>query len=162
MFSIIFLFNPAETTSNSTTAALLSFHPTEPIFSSACTRFLAPGIGTVPLLTAQFIATCNGVLFASLATAFNVARRGQALGNSSRKSCRQGLPGRGRLSRSYFPLNRPKQRGEYETKRHPASLQASSLSLFREVIREYWTSNIDNGVRMKRQHVDWGWQCQWP
>jgi hypothetical protein len=100
----------------------------------------------VPLHTAQFIATCEGVLFASLVTAFNVARRGRALGNSSRKSCRQGLPSRGRLSRSYFPLNRPKQRGEYENKRHPASSQASSMSLFREVIREYWTCAIAIGT----------------
>merc|ERR1712127_365057 len=53
MFSIIFFDTPAEATSNPSTAALLSDHPTAPRFSSACDKFLAPGMGTVPLQIAQ-------------------------------------------------------------------------------------------------------------
>jgi len=135
MFSIIFFFNLNEAMSNSCTADLLKDHPTEPKFSSAWTRFLAPGIGTVPLHIAQLIATWDGVLSNSLAIARRVPNRGCAPGNSSRKSCRRGFPGRGRLSKSYFPLNKPKHSGEYDINRHPASLHASNISLFRAVIR---------------------------
>lgn len=59
MFCTMLLLQRAAAASSSATSPLLSLHPSALRFSFACTRSLAPGMGTVPLQTHQLIATWN-------------------------------------------------------------------------------------------------------
>ena len=58
-FCTIALFSLPATASSSATSLSLSRHPSAPKFSSTWHRFLAPGIGTVPLRMHQLMAICR-------------------------------------------------------------------------------------------------------
>ena len=149
--------------SSSSTASCRNDHPVDPRFSLACSIVLAPGIGTVPLQIAQLMATCVWDLPYSAATACSVPRSPCAPGKSSRNSCRRGLPCRGRLSKVYFPVKRPKQSGLYEISRQFRSLQVSVIpceSLY--VINEYCIWAIERGTSRSSKYAATFSSCRGP
>lgn len=65
MFCTIFLGDSKAADSNSCISSELSFQPRAPKFSSTCLIDLTPGIGIVPFVMHQFIATCKFISLVS-------------------------------------------------------------------------------------------------
>lgn len=110
LFCIIFFGTPAAILSSSSISFWSSFQPSDPMFSWACLRFLAPGMGMVFLQMHQLIAICERVLFLLLAISVMVLSRG-CIPGSIWENARLRIPlGRGVFG-VYLPVSSPRARG---------------------------------------------------
>lgn len=96
--------------SNPSTSSGDNRHPNAPKFSRACDKVFTPTIGTVPLQTHQFKATCDMVLLRASDISFRTARRGPIVGITRRNIMPRGPDGM--FLELYFPVNSPSPSGE--------------------------------------------------
>lgn len=104
-----FLIFPAASSSPSTSSGD-NCQPSAPKFSLACAKVLTPTIGTVPLQTHQFRATCDMVLPRASEISCITASNGPIVGNTRRKIIPRGPEGM--LPELYFPVKSPSPSGE--------------------------------------------------